>query len=126
VTRRLTFVIPAVPPSLNRLLRNRRLRSSEPSKWKLLVRVHRPRTVPLWPGRVVVWLTFFGVKGDADNYGKLVLDGLVYAGVIPDDGPKHVAAVITRGSHGFPGSTLRHRSTFVTIETEGDFLARNP
>ena len=82
------FEIPALPPSLNRLLRNRALRIREPAKWDLLVRQAArgiaPFTVP-----VIITLTFYGAV-DADNHAKLVLDGIVRAGLIPDDRWPHL------------------------------------
>ena len=89
------FRIPAVPPSLNRLLRNRGLRITEPSKWGLLVR-SAARGIAPFRIPVRIELAFIGVRGDADNYAKLVMDGLVRSGLIVDDGYPYVAALTLR------------------------------
>ena len=109
VSRIAEFRIDAVPPSLNRLLRNRGLRIREPAKWHLLVKNAARGVAPfLMPVRIE--LTFFGTRSDADNLGKLVMDGIVRAGLIRDDRFPFVQELTLRA---FPG---KQRGTVVRIE----------
>jgi Holliday junction resolvase RusA-like endonuclease len=58
---------------------------------------------------VRIELTFFGTRSDADNLGKLVMDGIVRAGLIRDDRFPFVQELTLRA---FPGK----QSTIVRIE----------
>lgn len=50
-----------------------------------------------FPGPVVVTMTAWAVRPlDPDNFAKAILDGLVYAGVLQDDGWQHVAELRLR------------------------------
>ncbi len=79
-----------LPLSLNRLMRSRKLRMSEPKRaadhFTLAALVFR---VPKATGKRRVSLVFTVQKGkpkpDPDNLVKVVLDGLVKAGVLVDD-----------------------------------------
>jgi Holliday junction resolvase RusA-like endonuclease len=110
VSRIAEFRIDAVPPSLNRLLRNRGLRIREPAKWHLLVR-NAARGIQPFKVPVRITLTFVGIQGDADNYPKLVCDGIVRAGLIRDDRFPFVQELTLRVRPG------KKRSTTVRIET---------
>jgi Holliday junction resolvase RusA-like endonuclease len=109
VSRIAEFRIDAVPPSLNRLLRNRGLRIREPAKWHLLVR-NAARGIQPFHTPVSIQLTFAGTRSDADNLGKLVMDGLVRAGLIRDDRFPFVQELTLRVRPG------KKRSTTVRIE----------
>jgi hypothetical protein len=78
-----SFRIDALPPSLNRLLHDMRLRMSEPPKWRALVRL-AARSIPPYREPVVIRMTFFGAR-DADNHAKILLDAICAAGLILDD-----------------------------------------
>ena len=98
----LTLVIPRCPPaSLNRILR---------SHWGYrheLVEIWRQEVAaaaiaagrPSFPAARIHIRLFYSTARlpDPDNAlcitSKLVLDGLVRAGVLPDDGPQHVRAI---------------------------------
>lgn len=101
--RRAAFTIPAVPPSLNRLIRVRSLRYTEPAKWKLLVRV-AARGIAPFDTPVRITFTFYG-RIDADNGPKLPLDGLVACGLIQDDCYPFVDELVLRSRRGKPART---------------------
>ena len=99
------FSIPSVPTPLNVLLRKHwSVRSREASKWRYLVLAHAPKQrAPIQ--NAVVTLTFVMPRGDADGRAKLPLDGLVSAGIIVDDGPKHLVELRLRAERGKPAQT---------------------
>lgn len=89
-----SFRIEALPPSVNRLIRERRLRITEPPKWKLLIRNASRAIAPFWhPVRIT--FTFHG-RIDADNGPKLPLDGMVASRLIRDDRYPFVHELILR------------------------------
>jgi hypothetical protein len=92
--RRESFRIEALPPSLNRIIRERSIRLSEPAKWVALVRAASRRIAPFWhPVRI----TFtFGGRMDADNGPKLPLDAIVRAGLIRDDRYPFLSELVLR------------------------------
>ena len=104
------FTIPAVPPSIND-------RSRHPwpwwgakvKEWHAMVwaygRAGTPwGATPITPA--IVTLSFRTIrKTDPDNRAKLVLDGLVKARLIADDGPPHLAELRLRSSVGKPPQT---------------------
>ena len=100
------YTIPAVPPSNNEYIgRNNRWAYQEIKKqWAVLVKSYcRPKpTQPL--ERSVVTLAYcFGDnrRRDPDNYsGKMILDGLVKAGIIMDDSFQHIDLVLRRIGEG--------------------------
>ena len=103
------FTIPAVPPSLNAWSRKHwSVRRREAEKWKLLVQHHSYGLIP-WmkpPKHLVVTLEFRLPRGgDADNRAKFVLDGLVHAEVIADDGPPYLYELRLRSVRGKPAET---------------------
>jgi crossover junction endodeoxyribonuclease RusA len=89
----------SVPPSANKLFANvpgkGRVKASAYRKWikgELLALVAQ-RAKPVI-GRASVAITLpTGTRGDADNRIKPTLDLLVRAGVLADDGAKHVGSV---------------------------------
>lgn len=95
------FTVPAVPPSLNGWIRTSIYSQAEvKANWEYMVwglvneKGNRcPR--PLAHAEISARITFATKrKRDADNFGaclwKFTLDGLVKAGVIPDDTPEYV------------------------------------
>jgi Holliday junction resolvase RusA-like endonuclease len=79
-----------LPLSLNRLMRSRKLRMSEPKRAAEHFGIARlVFNVPKATGKRRVSLVFTVAKGkpkpDPDNLVKVVLDGLVKAGVLVDD-----------------------------------------
>lgn len=109
---RIEFGIPAVPPSMNVLMRSRGRRITAPREWKLLVRSFGPhRSSPRWwvaesNEPKIVTLTFVGAQGDADNYCKLVLDGIVAAGLLKDDRYPYLSELRLRVRPGKPRRTV--------------------
>lgn len=88
------YTIPRVPPSLNKYAGRENVWEYREQKalWKQLCNVYcRPR--PKEPPRfALVVLTFYFKdkrRRDADNYQKMILDGLVAAGIIVDDDFEH-------------------------------------
>ena len=88
------YTIPRVPPSLNKYAGRENVWEYREQKalWKQLCNVYcRPR--PQEPPRfALVVLTFYFKdkrRRDADNYQKMILDGLVAAGIIVDDDFEH-------------------------------------
>lgn len=90
------FRIDALPPSLNRLLRDKGLLMRAPREWRLLVR-NAACGKPCFSDResVRVTMTFYGAR-DADNHAKCVLDGIVHAGLIADDRHPFVHELVLR------------------------------
>lgn len=89
------YYIPFIPPSLNKFAgRNNAWEyREEKNKWKDLCQIYcRPKPkVPIEKSEVIITF-FFGNKcrHDADNYQKMLLDGLVSAGIIQDDDFEHI------------------------------------
>ena len=88
------YTIPRVPPSLNKYAGRENVWEYREQKalWKQLCNVYcRPK--PKEPPRfALVVLTFYFKdkrRRDADNYQKMILDGLVGAGIIVDDDFEH-------------------------------------
>ena len=114
VPRIAEFRIDAVPPSINELMRNHRLRMTEPAKWRLIVR-NASRGIEPFSTPVRIFLTFYaGTPGrpvDAPNHEKMVTDGMVTAGLIYDDRWPYVQQLILSGpplAKGFaPYTTVR-------------------
>ena len=85
------YTIPAIPPSNNQFIgRNVRWQyQSEKKRWAELIAVFcRPKPPkPIERARVTISYTFKdGRRRDPDNYsGKMILDGLVNAGILVDD-----------------------------------------
>lgn len=90
------YIIPEIPPSNNKFIgRNARWEYQKVKKYweQLIFYTCRPRPdKPL--EKAVVTLTYYFPdkrRRDSDNYaGKLILDGLVRAGIIVDDSFDHV------------------------------------
>ncbi|MCH5192154.1 MAG: hypothetical protein J1F23_08335 [Oscillospiraceae bacterium] len=105
------YIIDEVPPSNNLYIgRNDRWKYQYAKKyWEDLVRIRcRPR--PLEPiDKAIVTLTYFfknKQRRDPDNYsGKMILDGLVRAGIIADDSFDHITLVIKCGGVSNPPYT---------------------
>lgn len=95
------YIIPIIPPSLNKYAgrENQWDYRAAKSEWKQICRAYcRPRGKP--PRFVEVNITFFFPdrrRRDPDNYCKLLLDGLVYAGVIADDDFGHIRLSLSAG-----------------------------
>lgn len=67
--------------------------------WHLLVRAALPENIspPSPPLAVEITAYFKGQMQDADNIcSKLIIDGLVRGGVVPDDTPQYIEAVTLR------------------------------
>lgn len=85
------YSIPEIPPSNNKFIgRNARWEyQQEKKRWaqmiQLLCRPKPPQAIP----KAIVQLTYHfknKIRRDPDNYsGKMILDGLVRAGILEDD-----------------------------------------
>lgn len=88
------YTIPETPPSLNKFAGRNNVWEYREKKeyWKRLCMIYcrpRPKQPPEF---ALVRLTFYfdnQRRHDADNYQKMILDGLVSAGVITDDDFEH-------------------------------------
>ena len=95
------IVIPALPKSINDWRRGAGqwyLRDAESKRWADLVAKCGMFSERL-PGPCRVELTFWWhdrTRRDADNYAKAVLDGVVKAGLIVDDGPPWLVELVLR------------------------------
>ena len=83
------IVIPEIPPSLNQILRmHYHKRNNEVERWAALVAFFNNKK-PKNLEKAKVRLTYFFPdkrRRDPDNYaGKVIMDGLVGAGIIKDD-----------------------------------------
>lgn len=86
----MTWTIPFIPPSLNKFAGRENVWAyrAEKERWKEICCAFirpRPKTPPPFAD---VRITFYfpnKMRHDADNYLKLLLDGLVFAGAITDD-----------------------------------------
>ena len=95
------YIIPLIPPSLNKYAGRKNYweyRDVKP-EWKQICRAYcRPMGKP--PDFAEVNITFYFPdrrRRDPDNYCKLLLDGLVYAGVIADDDFGHIRLSLSAG-----------------------------
>ena len=85
------YIIPEIPPSNNKFIgRNARWQyQAEKKRWaEMIAWLCRPKPSTPIPKAQVTLDYYFGdrIRRDPDNYsGKMVLDGLVKAGVILDD-----------------------------------------
>lgn len=118
------YTIPRTPPSLNKYAGRENVWDYREQKalWKQLCNVYcRPR--PKEPPRfALVVLTFYFKdkrRRDADNYQKMILDGLVGAGIIQDDDFEHVM-VLCKG--GYDKSNERTEIEIREVEKEGDIF----
>lgn len=99
----LKYIISAIPPSNNRYIgRDKRWEYREVKKqWETLARaVCKPLPEKPIEKAVVTLHYFFKDKRrrDPDNYsGKMILDGLVKAGVIVDDSFGNIELVLSAG-----------------------------
>lgn len=97
------YVIPCIPDSLNKYAGRKNVWEYRERKqfWEQLVAVHcRPR--PERPiERAIVTLTYHfanRVRRDPDNYaGKMILDGLVRAGILLDDSFANIELRLRQG-----------------------------
>lgn len=96
--RRVRLQISAVPPSLNELLRTHWAERHRLKKaWWALVRAEEERGVCV-PARLTYTRVSPGTL-DIDNLyasAKVVIDALVYAGILPDDDPGCLSEVIAK------------------------------
>ncbi|WP_416348761.1 RusA family crossover junction endodeoxyribonuclease [Massilioclostridium coli] len=85
------YIIPEIPPSNNKFIgRNTRWQyQAEKKRWaEMIAWLCRPKPPTPIPKAQVTLDYYFGnrIRHDPDNYsGKMVLDGLVKAGIIQDD-----------------------------------------
>jgi hypothetical protein len=116
VTHSVSFVIDAVPPSLNSWSRKHwSVRKREAAKWRMIV-ANEVRKLgiegPISPA--IVTLTFTLPRGgDAANREKFISDGLV-GNLLIDDGPPHLAELRLRSRRGKPAST------HIVVEAAGE------
>lgn len=108
------FTIPSVPPSLPNERTHWKRRAQVMRDWRKIVWAFATanrigRVACISPATVSVFFTL-PRGGDADNHVKPVLDGLVGAGLIQDDGPPHLFELRLRSRRGSPAQT------FVRIE----------
>lgn len=93
------FVVVPVPPPSNHLyptVRGRRVKSREYKAWleanvPTLATLATPAEFPVEV--LIVIIPGSGWRGDIANREKATVDGLVAAGVLPGDSPKHVAGL---------------------------------
>lgn len=96
------YIIPAVPPSNNEYIgRDNRWKYQQiKKKWALLVAARcRPRPPQPLERSAVTLVYCFGDnrRRDPDNYsGKMILDGLVMAGIILDDSFERIDLTLRR------------------------------
>jgi Holliday junction resolvase RusA-like endonuclease len=116
------YTIPRTPPSLNKYAGRENVWDYREQKalWKQLCNVYcRPR--PKEPPRfALVILTFYFKdkrRRDADNYQKMILDGLVGAGIIQDDDFEH-CMVLCKG--GYDKGNERTEIEIREVEKEGE------
>lgn len=89
--RRYNYIIPEIPPSNNKFIgRNARWQyQAKKKRWAdMIAFLCRPKPPTPIPKAQVTLDYYFGnrIRHDPDNYsGKMVLDGLVKAGIILDD-----------------------------------------
>ena len=96
------YRIPRIPMSLNKFIGRKNVWEyrEEKKNWKDLCFAYcKPRpSKPIDKANVI--LTFYFSdrrRHDADNYQKMLLDGLVYAGIIADDDFGHITVTCKGG-----------------------------
>lgn len=100
---KMKYIIPEIPPSNNKFIgRNARWEYQNVKKYweELIFYTCRPRPDKPFKKAVVKLAYYFPDKRrrDSDNYaGKLILDGLVRAGIIEDDSFDNVQLVLRGG-----------------------------
>lgn len=113
------IVIDEIPPSLNRF-------NGRQASWQYRNEKRRWREAIAWTAngmakveKSVVEITYHFPdkrRRDPDNYcGKFILDGLVDAGVLPDDDFDHIDLLIKKGAE-----SKRPYTEITIIEKEGD------
>ena len=96
-----TYTIPMIPPSLNKYAGRENAWEYRHAKaeWRDICCAYcRPKRPP--PVFAAVQITYYfrdRRRHDADNYCKLLLDGLVAAGVITDDDFAHISLSLAAG-----------------------------
>lgn len=95
------YTIPFVPPSNNRYIGRQNVWEYRETKkrWELLIKLYcRPPKEPLESAAVTLAYCFGDRRRrDPDNYsGKMILDGLVRAGIIRDDSFGHIDLTLRR------------------------------
>ena len=96
------YIIPHVPPSNNQFIGRTNFREYQAQKkaWAMLVKAYcKPATEKPIAQSVVTLAYCFGDnrRRDPDNYsGKMILDGLVKAGIIVDDSFDKIDLVLRR------------------------------
>lgn len=97
------YTIPEIPPSNNKYIgRNQRWQyQKEKKRWATMIEVFcKPKPeIPFEKARVTLQYFFPNkIRRDPDNYsGKMVLDGLVKAGIIVDDSFDCIALLVGKG-----------------------------
>lgn len=115
------YTIPRTPPSLNKYAGRENVWDYREQKalWKQLCNVYcspKPKEPPKF---ALVILTFYFKdrrRRDADNYQKMILDGLVGARIIQDDDFEH-CMVLCRG--GYDKSGERTEIEVRALEKDG-------
>ena len=115
--RIIRFTIPEIPPSNNRYIgRNMRWAyREEKARWEALI-LGLAKAKPRIPcRRAAVTLRYFFPdkrRRDPDNYsGKMILDGLVKAGILQDDSFDHIRLNLEKG-----GCDRQNPRTEITIQ----------
>lgn len=97
------YIIPQIPPSLNKFAGRKNVWEYRKAKelWKdLVILLCRPRPAKTLE-KARVTLTYYfpdRIRRDPDNYnGKLIMDGLTVAGIIRDDSSACVELVLRGG-----------------------------
>ena len=101
----IAFSLPAVPTPINRLLRlHWTVRAREQKRWRELVSIARlrlPKAQRVCVDKATVTLTFISPRpSDPDARAKCVLDALVRAAFLVDDGPPHLVELRLRSQPG--------------------------
>lgn len=95
------YIIPFIPPSMNKFAGRKNVWEyrEEKENWKQICCAYcRPKVTPEKAKLIITFFFKTKARHDADNYLKLLLDGLVAAGAIKDDDFDHVE-VLCRGEH---------------------------
>lgn len=115
----MVYEVPCVPDSLNKYAGRRNVWEYREMKkfWEKLVFIYC-KPVPEKPiERAVVTLEYFfqsNRRHDPDNYaGKMILDGLVRAGILADDSFWHIELRLKQG-----GISKSHPRTVICIEAQ--------
>lgn len=104
------FSIAACPMPMNAWRKQHwSVRAREQKLWATRMAVARltlPMTSRACVSPAIVTLTFTAPRRrDPDGLAKCVLDGLVFAGLIADDGPPHLVELRLRSERGKPAET---------------------